>query len=287
MKIKNKFIRYTAYAVAVAVVGVALYFYLGFFGNPVSKLLCKNTAEKYVAENYPECHVERRGYNFKDGRYFANIQKEGSPDTNFFIYTDWLGNLEYDSYESYVTSGHNTANRMMMEYRDLLNNALPQKSLDYILDIFYGDILNGYYGKELYNYSTETDSNAYMPQEEIILDKEYDYTDISYKYGYVCLYVNDEDVSVDRACEILLDVKEKLNKNNLGFYYIDFVLTLPRDADGTPNDDERRINIELFRWDDIYEEGLADRVQTAHDRLTAYYAEMDAQKAAEFKAAGN
>ena len=287
MKIRNKFLRYTVYLLLAAVITGTAYFYLGFFGNPVSKLLCKNTAENYVAENYPDCYVEKRGYNFKDGNYFANIQKEGSPDTNFFVYTDWLGNLRYDSYESYVSSGHNTVNRMMMEYRDLLREALPRESVDYTLDIFYGDILNDYYGKEFHNYSTEPDSSAYMPQEEIILDKEYDYTDIGYKYGYVCLYVCDEDVSVQRAAEILLDVKERLDKNNIGFYYIDFVLQLPRQKDGAPNEDERRINIDYFRWDDIYEEGLADRVQTAHDRLTAYYAQMDAQKTAEFKAAGN
>ena len=33
-----------------------------------------------------------------------------------------------------------------------------------------------------------------------------------------------------------------------------------------------------INWDDIYEEGLRERVQTAHDLLTEYYAEMDAQK---------
>ncbi|MBQ8604820.1 MAG: hypothetical protein IJ410_08285 [Oscillospiraceae bacterium] len=286
MKIQNKFIRYIIYALIAAVVAVALYFYLGFFGNPISKLLCKNTAEKYVAANYPECHVERWGYNFKDGNYFANIQKEGSPDTYFFVYTDWLGNLKYDSYESYVTSGHNTTNRMMMEYRAVLDSALPQESVDYTLDIFYGDILcNGSYEKYVWDENPE--KIVAIPREDIVIDGQYDYSELGYKYGYICLYVNDEDVSVDRACEILLDVKEKLNKNGIGFYYIDFVLTLPRDADGTPNDDERRINIELFRWDDIYEEGLADRVQTAHDELTAYYAKMDAQKTAEMKAAEN
>ena len=94
-------------------------------------------------------------------------------------------------------------------------------------------------------------------------------------------------MSIERACEILLDAKEKLDENNIGFRYIDFVLTLPRDADGTPNDDERRINIELFPWEDIYEDGLEERVQSAHDQLTAHYAEMDAQKTAEFKAAEN
>ena len=39
---------------------VVLYFYLGFFGNPVSKLLMKNSAEKYVAENYPDLKANQQ-----------------------------------------------------------------------------------------------------------------------------------------------------------------------------------------------------------------------------------
>ena len=177
----KKFLKIAIGILLLALISVTVYFYLGFFGNPVSKILCKNTAEKYVAENYPDCHIENVGYNFKDGRYFANIQKEGSVDTNFFVYADWLGNISYDSYESYVTSGHNTVNRMMMEYRDLLEDAVRQEDVDYTIDILYGDILNDYYGKEFHNLN---EYNAtYMPREEIILDKQYDYSDIGYKYG--------------------------------------------------------------------------------------------------------
>ena len=274
-KSTKKVLKVVAGILLVAVISVAIYFYIGFFGNPVSKLLMKNSAEKYVEENYPDCYVNSWGYNFKDGKYFANIQKEGSPDTNFFVYADWLGNIGYDSYESYVTSGHNTANRMMMEYRDLLRAAIPQEDVDYTLDIFYGDILNDYYGKDFYNGSSE--KGRYMPQEEIILDKQYDYSDISYKYGYVCLYVWDEEVSVSRAGEILLDVKSRLDNKGLGFYCIDFVLEKPKNEDGTRNDEER-INMDYFLWDDIYAEGLEDRIQTAHDELTAYYAKIDAEK---------
>lgn len=273
----KKILKRFAIICCTALAGVAIYFYLGFFGNPVSKILCKNTAEKYVAEKYPDCHIERVGYNFKDGRYFANIQREGSVDTNFFVYFDWLGNIHYDAYESYVLSGHNTANRLFMEYRDLLDKALPQDELDFTIDIFYGDILTEYWGKDTTD--LEHDDIAYMPMEELILDKQYDYTDIGYKYGRVCLYALHEDVSIEKACEILLTVKEKLNKNNIGFYYIDFVLQKPRREDGAPNEDDTGININYFKWDDIYREGLAERVQTAHDNLTAYYAVEDAKKA--------
>lgn len=278
----KKYFKYILMITGVVAAGVVLYFYLGFFGNPVSKLLIKNSAEKYVAENYPHCYVNRWGYNFKNGDYFANLQCETSPDTNFFVYADWLGNIYYDSYESYVTSGRNTCNRMMMEYRALLDRAMPQESVDFTIDIFYGDILSvGSYEKYYYE---KTDGNVVaMPDEEIIVDKEYDFTDISYKYGYVNLYATDEDVSVERACEILLAVKDKLNSADLGFYCIDFVLMKPRQADGMPNEDETQINIDYFLWEDIYKDGLADRVQTAHDRLTAYYAQEDAKMKEQLK----
>ena len=260
-----------------AVFAVVLYFALAFFGNPVSKMLCRISAEKYVEENYPDCYIDRVGYNFKDGNFFANIKKDGSVDTNFYVYTDWFGNIGYDAYESYVSSGHNTQTRMFMEYRALLDDALPQKNVDYTLDIFFGDIVHeGIYEK--YAYETYTGKIAGMPQEELVLDKEYDYYDIGYRYGHVTLYALHEEVSLEKACEILLDVKEKLNGKGLGFYSIDFVLQKPRKRDGTPSDDEARINVNYFLWDDIYEEGLKDRVQTAHESLEKYYAEEDAKK---------
>ena len=273
----KKYLKWIFRITCVAVLAVALYFYPGFFGNPISKILCKNTAEKYVAENYPHCHGERWGYNFKDGNYFANIRCETSPDTNFYIYTDWLGNLRRDSYDSYVTSGHNTKNRMMLEYRELLRNAIPQEDVDYTLDIFFGDILvSGSYEK--YIHDNYKDYVVYMPEEEIVLDKQYNYSDLGYKYGYVCLYVNDENVSVSRAAEILLDVKQRLDSQNLGFYYIDFVLSLPRKEDGTPNDDSREIRVEYFPWSAIYEDGLEERIKNSNDQLAAYYATLDAEK---------
>ena len=272
----KKFLKILGILCGTAVLGIALWLYLGFFGNPVSKILANHSAEKYVAQNYPDCYIENVGYNFKDGKYFANIQKEESIDTNFFVYFDWLGNVTHDAYESYVTSGHNTSNRLFVEYRALLDKALPQDSVDFTLDIFYGDILTEYWGKDVTH--IDTDDISYMPVEELVLDKQYDYTDISYKYGLVCLYAQHEDVSIEKACEILMEVKEKLNAKNIGFYAIDFVLQKPRDKDGMPNKDETRINVDYFKWDDIYEDGLAERVQIAHDKLTAYYAGEDAKK---------
>jgi len=273
----NKWIKRILTILALAAAGYIAYIALCFFGNPVSKLLAKNATEKYVAEKYPDCYITKVGYNFKNGDYYANVQKEGSTDINFFVYTDWFGNIGYDAYDSYVTEKQNTKSRMMMEYRALLDEALPQDSVDFTLDIFFGDIVyEGIYEK--YAYETYSEKIVGMPDEDVIIDGEYDYHDLGYKYGHVVLYACHEDVSIEKACEILLTVKEKLNDKNLGFYSIDFVLTKPRQKDGMPSEDETRINIDYFLWDDIYEDGLGERVQSAHDRLTEYYRQEDAKK---------
>ena len=170
MKAKISTVKKIRILFVVALAAVVSYFALAFFGNPVSKFLCEVSAEKYVAKNYPGCYIERVGYNFKDGNFFANIQKEGSVDTNFFVYTDWLGRITYDAYESYVSSGHNTQSRMFMEYRALLDEALPQDSVDYTLDIFYGDIAHeGIYEKYAYEMVSELDGQLSDLLEQSVL----------------------------------------------------------------------------------------------------------------------
>ena len=42
--------------------------------------------------------------------------------------------------------------------------------------------------------------------------------------------------------------------------------------------EEGSIWIQDFRYEDIYEEDLADRIQAAHDALEAYFAEQDAKE---------
>jgi hypothetical protein len=271
----RKSIKWCLIVLAAIVAGFLLWFYLAFFGNPISKALAKNSAEKYIKENYPDCYIENSDYNFKDGTYFANIQKKNSIDTNFYLTFDWWGNLEHDSYDNYVTSGHNTANRLMMEYRELLREAIPQKEVDFELDIFYGDILTEYWGKEISEMAP--DDSAYMPMEELLLDKKYDYAEVSPKYGHVVLYAMHENVSFDKAAEILLLIKERLANANLSFRYIDFVLEKPRNEDGT-RDWEERINVKNFSWDDIYEIDLEERISIAHEKLEAYYAKLDTEK---------
>ena len=57
---------------------------------------------------------------------------------------------------------------------------------------------------------------------------------------------------------------------------MDFVLRHPRTEEGQSDHEEIRIND--FLYQDIYEEGLADRIEIAIEQTAAYYAMLDQMK---------
>ena len=66
------------------------------------------------------------------------------------------------------------------------------------------------------------------------------------------------------------------DKADIPFYAMDFVLRHSRTEDGQSDDEEIRIND--FLYQDIYEEGLTDRIETAIEETAAHYAMLDQMK---------
>ena len=94
------------------------------------------------------------------------------------------------------------------------------------------------------------------------------------KYGHIVFYADDEDVSIKRASEILLDIKNILDERDVSFYAIDFTLEKPRKED-EENQNEKTINIQEFLYSDIYENGLENRIKENSQKLEKYYEEQD------------
>ena len=92
---------------------VALFFVNAFAGNPVSALLARVSAHRYVAQEYGhlDLNIDKVGYNLKDTNYYAKVSSLTSADTHFTVYISMLGQVERDTYES-VTDGWNTWNRL-------------------------------------------------------------------------------------------------------------------------------------------------------------------------------
>ena len=90
---KKKILKIGALVLAIVlIVGVCL-FANSLIGNPISKALAKNTAEKYLEEKYPDTDFElgEVNYSFKDSYYHAHVSSPSSMDSSFTLLINGLG----------------------------------------------------------------------------------------------------------------------------------------------------------------------------------------------------
>ena len=247
----------------------------------MSKWLATRTAKAHLKEMYGDTdfEIERIGFNFKDTDYYAHIKSPGSEDSSFSLRIDMWGNLLMDSYESRVLSGNNTADRLFMEYRELADSVFEGTDYPFTSFISYGDLRVGFSVPDMPLGEKYT---GYVVLDELVLDKKYDIRELGAKAGRLVVYVEDDVVTVERAAEILLELKALFDRKNVPFHAIDFVLEYPRKEEGGTTK-EGRVNIDGFLYSDIYEEGLVERVKVADDALNAYYAEEDEKREEQLK----
>lgn len=272
----KKSVKILAGLCALLLIIIVLWFANGLLGNPISKMVANNTSKQYVAKNYPnmELNISDAIYNFKTGDYHVEVKSPTSKDTYFSLTISPFGKLIGDSYENDVLDKYNTLNRIDSAYSSKVKEVFESKDFPYKSDIYFGEVKV----KESVKVS-EDDEYSYpvygLDMEKLELDKDYDMFEIGKKAGHIVFYTGDEDVSVKKASEILLNVKNILDKENISFYAIDFTLEKPRDKDGIANSDDTSIRVEQFLYKDIYKENLEKRISKAHDDLQKYYEKQD------------
>lgn len=263
--------------VAIALITtIGLFIANAFFGNPIMNTIAKKSAQTYIAEQFDEedLEVETVFYNFKDGYYHANIKSMTSVDTHFTVFLKGKKVIDH-SYEEDVVSGWNTYERIDAKYRELVEEVFSADDFPLISEIDFGTI-------ELYEKSSapvaydEVDYGISL--DELELDKEYDVKQLAETAGHIIYYAQDEEITFAKASEFVLLIKDKLTEANLPFFALDFVLEKPRDEAGAIVDDSESIHIVNFLFDDIYEEGLEERIEQAHQALMDYYESEDARQ---------
>ena len=272
MKKTKKIVALILAALLIVAVGV---FANGVVGNPVSKWLATNTVKNRLAEVYgdKDYEIERVTYSFKDGSYHAFIVSPSSPDSDFSMSLNMRGKLRWDSYEDRVLSGENTAARINKEYRDATEKVFTSPAFPYYTHIEYGDI--EFNSRE---FAGAEDLPTYgLLTEDLVLDQIYDIRELGKAAGHLVLYVYDEEVSVEKAAEILLEVKHFMDAGGVSFHVIDLVLEYPKPVDDSPRKEGRVETIE-FLYEDIYEEGMVERVAVANEAAIAHHAKRDAEK---------
>ncbi len=264
-------------AALVLILGIG-WFANALVGNPVSKWLAARTAEKHLEEVYGETDfvLERVAYNFKDGNYYVHIKSPTSEDSSFYLCMNMWGVLERDTYESRVLSGNNTADRLYMEYRDFTGTVFESPEYPFTSFITYGDLRVGFDTPYL-PVGEDLPAAGYIVLEELVLDKQYDMKELGALAGRLVVYVEDDEVTVERAAEVLLELKQLFDDAGVTFYAIDFVLEYPRLEEGGTSK-EGRVETQEFLYADIYEEGMIERVKAANEAANEYYEERDWEK---------
>ena len=271
---KKRILKIAALVFAIVlIVGVCI-FANGLVGNPISKAVATNTAEKHLEETYADkdFELERVFYSFKDGYYHAFIYSPSSIDSDFTLVIDMWGNLRSDSYSDRVLSGWNTADRVGRDYRETVDKVLDSQAFPYNAHIGYGDF--EFYPRE--HLKEHTVPEYALIIEDLTLDAFYDVNELGAKHGMLTIYIEDNTVTVERLSKILLDIKTIFDNAGVKFYMIDCVLEYPKTEDGKRR--EERVEVMNFLYTDIYEEGMIARVKTSDEAAKAYYAEQDAEK---------
>lgn len=270
---KKKVLKIIALIVAIAlIIGVAS-MANALNGNPISKMLARRAANGYLEENYPntDYYIEDLGFSFKFTGYYAHVRSVSSMDTQFSLEIDMYGHVFWDTYES-VTGGFVTARRIDQEYRTLCKQVFESAAFPYMSDIASGSL-------EIYPQQDVDDPaiieipDYYIVQEDLSLDHIYDPRELGAQAGRLVVYVDSDTITYEEAARILLDIRALFDNANIPFRAIDFVLEAPLPEEGPRTEDD--IRIEDFRYEDIVEEGLADRIAEAHAELMAHYAELD------------
>ncbi len=254
------------------IVGVCL-FANSLVGNPISKALAKNTAEKHLEETYgdKDYELERVSFSFKDGYYHAYISSPSSVDSDFSLLINGFGKLRYDEYEN-VTNGWNTAHRLDGEYRKIVDTIFDSRAFPFDAHIGYGDLI--FIPRE--NHGVPNVPEYALITDDLILDAYYNVGELGAKAGKLTVYVADSEVSAERMAQILLEIRSCFDQAGVGFYAIDCVLEYPKEANGEIMDG--RVEAREFLYADIYEEGLTERVEASNQAANAYDTEWDSEK---------
>ena len=269
---KKKVLKVLALILAIVlIIGIGL-FANALVGNPVSKFLATKSANEYIKTTYSDkdFQIEEVTYDFKTGGYYARVTSPTSIDSHFSLSFNWLGKLVLDCYDDDVTTGWNTAMRLEDDYRNAVKAITESKDFSEKYFLAYGEI-----PCVLSDYPIDEEKPEYaLQRKDLVLDKVYDIREVGANHGKLVLWAQDDEVTIERLSELLLDVKNKFDKSGVTFKAVEFILE-PTKEEGQPLMSDEQIKIRNFYYSDIYEDGLVERVKKANQETIEYDREQE------------
>ncbi len=265
----KKYLKVGAFLVALLLIGFLVYIVDFFTGYPVSYFRVQHTAEQYMEENYSgmDYVLSKPSYSLKLGGFDMEASIPNTIDNHFSISFYRGGTLKYDTYEQDVLNKANTAIRLSNDYNAKIRDVFANSDFPFAADIS-GDFQSARTGVQEQQHEPGVYPEKWNIQ-ELVLDGEYDISELSGQYGTVFLSVTSRDVSVKAAAESFLRLKAIMEQNHLPFKSVTLWISSEK-TDDSENPVEQ-LQILNFGWDDIYEEGLEERVNEAVAATESYY----------------
>lgn len=171
---------------------ILLFFYIAFFGNPISRLIAERSATKYIETNYKDFDLnrDRAYYNFKDGYYIVRLSDKNSEDTKFYLGFDSFGKIKADTYDSIL---FNTFIRLDNELNDYGKSLAEEYNFPYKISL-----------------TTVNDDI----EEKLPLDQKFDFNNFkedinAQAFGYA------KKPSLEECLDILCDLQKIMDKTSL------------------------------------------------------------------------
>ena len=235
-----------------------------FLGNPVSRLMAYNAGKKYIADNLADGGyvIESVNYDWKSGGgYSIRLSSEKQIDGSFYLDTDMLGRIT-DDMSYYVTDGINTAYRLSSEYDDAVNYVASHTDLPFEVYNVWGRLV---FREDIPVEGFPTAFGEDITISSLEANRMYNVEDLGEKIGEISFYfAGDVVLNSDEAAEFLLKFKESCDGFGVKFRCVSMI------GSG--------VHFEELPYEDIYENGLPERIEAADKRLDDYFTELDIRK---------
>ncbi|MDY2736130.1 YfjL-like protein [Intestinibacter sp.] len=180
--------RYTKVVLGIVAVGIAVYIYSGFWGNPIQYLQSKNAFEHYIEEHYKgKVEIKSISYSFKIGNFYAEVKDVDTQDTSYFgyygngisdgYYDDTIRNM-IDETNNYVAYNIEKESDIFREYMSIDSEINIEQYKYRIYDFYSGeepiklkiDLHEAYDFEQKENKSYDKDKFPYKNEKEFLKD---------------------------------------------------------------------------------------------------------------------
>lgn len=180
--------RYIKVILGVIAVGIAVYIYSGFWGNPIQYLQSKNAFEHYIEEHYKgKVEIKSISYSFKIGNFYAEVKDVDTQDTSYFgyygngisdgYYDDTIRNM-IDETNNYVAYNIEKESDIFREYMSIDSEINIEQYKYRIYDFYSGeepiklkiDLHEAYDFEQKENKSYDKDKFPYKNEKEFLKD---------------------------------------------------------------------------------------------------------------------